>query len=54
MDEFIGVKKYICKFKSNILISYYVKSKENVLSHFIIGDAVLFNITFNVAEYFLP
>lgn len=55
MMNFMGVKKKKkSKFRSNIFITYCVKYKENFFSHFVIGDSVLFNITFNIAKYFLP
>lgn len=51
--NFMGVKKKP-KFKMNIFVAYYVKNKNKRPSHYVIGDLVLFNITFNIAKYSLP
>lgn len=54
MHEFHGGQKK-SKFKINIFTANYVKTNKNKCpSHYVTGELVLFNITFNIAKFFLP
>lgn len=45
----MGGQKKKSKFKINIFTAYYVKKNKNKCpSNFVIGDLVLFNITFQI------